>query len=296
MERNYKKFEIEDFSAILLKSNDLDPVYAVLYGLASSGNIDKQQLFRFLLAYILCYHVGASCWLSEKKGGQFFECLLIAAANQQQTPLATRWPRSHERRHWRGNFAINVVGKLIDGYDDKPENFIPNIIGPFKESPASPVSFKEFSRRVQAHFGFGAWATFKLADIIDRVGIAPVDFSYDDIVIYKDPVEAAKIVFRQKQGLPEKADVKENGVKAVFDYLIEHLSDYAAPPLYDRAVGLQEVETCLCKYKSHLHDRYPLYNDIREIREGLADWAKICVTAGQFLNAMPEIPKVDLAA
>lgn len=292
MERNYKKFTIEDFGAILLKSNDLDPVYVVLHKLLSGGSIRHDQLNRWLLAYILCYHVGATCWLSEKEGHHFFEWLLIAAANVQQTPLETRWPRSHERRHWRGQFAINTVGKLHERYGDKPENFIANLIGPF-QSPRSPISFKEFSSRVQAHYGFGAWATFKLADIIDRVGLAPVDFSYDDIVIYKDPVEAAKIVYRRKNDIPEKAEVKDNAVKAVFNYLIEHFDSYGAPPLYDRVVGLQEVETILCKYKSHLHNRYPLYNDIREIREGLTRWTRICGTAASFMNRMPKIEEID---
>ncbi len=291
MQREYKKFEVADFGAILLKSNDLDPVYVVLHRLASSNNCSDAQLHRFLLAYILCYHVGASCWLSEKEGNNFFEWLLIAAANAQSAPLGGRWPRSHERRHWRGQFAINVVGKLNDRYSDRPENFIPNIVGAFTQSPPYPTPFSEIAKRVQSHYGMGAWAAFKLADLIDRVGIAPVDFSYDDVVIYKDPVEAAKIIYRRENNLPNKVEVKPAGVKATFNHYIEYFSDYGAPPLYDRPFGLQECETVFCKIKSHLHGRYPLFNDIREIREGLQDWKKVCRTAQLFEELMPALPE-----
>lgn len=288
MERNYKRLEIEDFGKILLSSNDLDPVYVALYRLLGDELMTHDQLNRWLLSYILCYHVGASCWLSEKQGEKYWDNLIIAAINKEESPIGGRWPRSHERRHWRGQFAIDAVVRLQDRYGT-PEGFIQYITGGEQVKP-EPISFKEISARVQEHHGFGSWASFKLADLIDRLGLAPVDFTYDDVVIYKDPVIAAEMVYRQKNGLNSNAKVKPQGIREVFDYLIEHFKNYAAPPLYDRVVGVQEVETILCKTKSMWNGRYPLYNDIREIHEGLNSWIKVSETAQLFKKMMPILP------
>jgi hypothetical protein len=289
MERDYKRLEIEDFGKILLNSNDLDPVYVALHKLHSNGDLKINHLNRWLLAYILCYHVGAACWLSERRNASFWDVLFIAAINNEESPVGGRWPRSHERRHWRGQFAVDVVQRLKERYGGNPEDFITYLTGGEQIKP-EPISFKGFSARVQEHHGFGSWATFKLADLVDRLGLTPVNFSYEDVVIYKDPVEAAKMLFRQRAGLASKVEVKPYAIRGIFDYLIEHFQDYAAPPLYDRPVSVQEVESVLCKWKSHRNGRYPLFNDIREIHEGLVDWSKISQTAELFKAAMPIVP------
>ena len=288
-ERNYKKLEIEEFGTKLLESNDLDPVYVALYNMHTAGNFDLPQLCRWLLAYILCYHVGASCWFSEQDDKAFYAALLKAARNQEEAPVGGRWPRSHERRHWRGQFAEDVVNQLAQRYSS-PENFILTIASSVGSSRPDSIPFSEISQRVQDHHGFGGWATFKLADLIDRLGLAPVDFAYEDVVIYRDPVLAAQRLFRERNDLPENAEVKPNAVRDVFYYLIGHFDNHSAPPLHDRAVGVQEVETVLCKWKSHMNGRYPLYNDIDEINEGLVPWAKISPTAQLFRNKAPQNP------
>ena len=58
--------------------------------------------------------------------------------------------------------------------------------------------------------------------------------------------------------------------------------------MYERPVGLQEVETILCKWKSHMNGHYPLNNDIMEIRHGLKDWLPVSALARAFYDAMPE--------
>lgn len=291
VERNYDRLPIEEFGHRLLSSGDLDPVYVALHNLRNIDAISGDQLCRWLLAYILCYHVGASCWLSEKTGHDFFYCLRNAAENTLAAPTGGRWPRSHERRHWRGQFAVDVVNKLDARFGNHPEGFILDLIDrdQLEADNPEPISFSEFSKRVKAHHGFGAWATFKLADLVDRLNIQPIDFAYDDVVIYKDPVEAAERLFRQRNGLDENANVKPHAVRGVFDYLIEYYKHEKAPPMEDRPIGLQEVETILCKWKSHQNGRYPVLNDILEIKEGLAVWTEHSLTAKAFSMTMPQI-------
>ena len=287
--RDYPKLSIEEFGRELLVSGDLDPVYIALHLMQREGDIDKEQLYRWILAYILCYHCGCASYLSEFAGNEFFQRVMIAATNLEQTPLGGRWPRSSERRHWRGKFAEEVVAKLHFQYGDRPEQFVENIAFDSVGDPYH-AKFSEVAKRVSNHHGFSHWASFKLADLIDRVGIQNIDFSFHDVVIYKDPVLAAEMVYRQKNGLPDNVKVKPEGIKAVFDYLIDHFSDYTAPPLFDRKIGVQESESQLCKYKSHLHGHYPLYNDIREIHHGLTPWAEINSTAKKFQLRMPVLP------
>ena len=288
MDRNYPKLSIEEFGRELLVSLDLDPVYCALFNMLLAGDMDKDQLNRWILAYILCYHTGAACWLSEKTGNAFFDWVMVAAANVEASPVGGRWPRSSERRHWRGKFAMQTVAELRGRCGGRPEAFIQRIA--LREAGEAALPFSVVAKRVNSFFGFGHWASFKIADLIDRVTIVPVTFDYHDIIIYKDPVLAAEIVYRQKNGLPDHVKVKPEGVKAVFDYLIEHFSDHLEPPLNDRATSIAAVETISCKYKSHLHGHYPLYNDIREIHHGLTPWAEINETAKKFQLKMPVLP------
>lgn len=288
MERNYEKLEIEKFGRILLESGDLDPVYIALYKCVNSGSLGTDHLSRWLLAYILCYHCGAASYFSERKGAAFWDALGTAAKNVTEAPVGGRWPRSHERRHWRGQFAVDVVNRLKERYQEKPENFIVYLTGGEQIKP-EPIPFRWFSARVREHHGFGDWAAFKLADLVDRLGIVPVDFNYSDVVVYRDPVLSAEMVYRKRNGLPSNVKVKPQGVKEVFDYLIEYFQDYSAPPLHDRPIGVQEVETILCKWKSHRNGRYPIYNDIREIDSGLAEWIKVSETADLINKNMPSV-------
>ena len=103
--RHYPRLDIEEFSAELITSLDLDPVYSALVKM----EMPESQLKRWLLAYFLCYHPGAASWLSEQEGTMYWGCLLRAAENELLSPLGERWPRAPERRHWRGKAAMTCA-------------------------------------------------------------------------------------------------------------------------------------------------------------------------------------------
>jgi hypothetical protein len=77
----------------------------------------------------------------------------------------------------------------------------------------------------------------------------------------------------------------------VVNRLLKEFEDYEAPPFGERKVNIQEVETILCKFKSHLSGHYPWQNDTIEIRAGLGPWQPVCETARTFLTNMPEIKR-----
>jgi hypothetical protein len=291
--RKYERKTIEEFGAHLLASGDLDPIYTALVNCESmKGDFPATcKLQRWLLAYWCLYHAGAASWLSEREGKTYWTELHQAAWNMQPAPAGGRWPRGHERRHFRGKAACDAVSKMAFKWPDRPEDAVWSIISPFHDTRITPgLPFGLVAARAQELPLFGPWISFKICDMLDRVMGYQVDFTGDDVFMFKDPVKGALMLWRAKQGYDET--VKPKNEKAVIAevvaYLIDHFRSFKAPPRYDRAPNIQEIETILCKWKSHMNGHYPYYNDIHEIREGLLPWTSVSPTAKEFLANMPK--------
>lgn len=288
--RTYVRLSIEDFGAQLLESGDLDPVYIALH----RCEWPEDKLGRWLIAYWCLYHVGAASHISEHEGRDFWLKLRDAGENEVKPPVGVRWPRGGERRHWRGDNARKAVRDLMGQYLHKPEEMITRITSRSVDAahagdPLDTLPFKLVSDRVQSHASFGPWMAFKIADMIDRLGIAPVSFDNAAVFMFDDPRKAALMLARQKAGLPEMVKFKDETatINQVVAYLEDHFKGFTAPPTHDRAVGLQEVETILCKWKSHMNGHYPLNHDITEIRMGAHQWTKVSQTCEEFLHHLP---------
>lgn len=288
--KNYPRLDIYTFGAHLLDSGDLDPVYIMLH----KAELSTEQLSRWLVAYWCLYHCGAASWLSNCEGRTFWSKLLDAAANTDPAPTGGRWPRGHERRHFRGGAAVTAVRSYMEQFPE-PEDMVDYIIGVDRPGPGSDarLDFISTSSRVQDLALFGPWIGFKVCDMIDRVLEYPVDFNQAAVFMFDDPRKAAFMLWRQLMGLPESAKPKDRAAEAavihgVVQHLAEHFKGFQAPPLYDRPIGVQEIETILCKWKSSLNGHYPLFNDIDEINAGLVGWGS---TADLLRSCMPKRPK-----
>jgi hypothetical protein len=62
-------------------------------------------------------------------------------------------------------------------------------------------------------------------------------------------------------------------------------ADLHAGPDYKRPIGIQEVETVFCKWKSHCSGHYPPGKDSIEIREGLHNWGD---SAQEMIKHLPK--------
>jgi hypothetical protein len=283
--RNYDRLSIEEFGKHLLESGDLDPIYI---GLSHSG-LPTAQLKRWLLAYWCLYHAGAASWLSEAEGSTFWSGLHAAATNTLPGPHGGRWPRGHERRHFRGAAAVKAVESYALRHPT-PEGMVDYMT--LTDLGGLGRSFRELSTRTQEHQLFGPWISFKVGDMAERVLGLEVDFSQAEVFMFADPTKAALMLWTLKAGLPPNAKPKDEAkaIRDVVGYLTDYFGDYRAPPRRDRSVGLQEVETILCKWKSHLNGHYPKFNDTVEIHAGLKEWSSTCETVGRFQRAMPGLP------
>ncbi len=214
----------------------------------------------------------------------FWERLRLAASNVLPAPTGERWPRGKERRHWRGGQALASWSDLHKRYAAEPELFVATVgastgpvlkIGVMGCLDIVPIPFKKVSDAVQEHTGFGPWMAFKIADMLEQVFHVPVNFDNAAVFMFKDPYEAALRLWRRLGGFTEKAVPrdKDDAVNRVVAHLLEHFKEFDAPN-GKRKVGLQEIETILCKWKSHENGHYPVLNDLGEFRHGLEPWVK----------------------
>jgi len=282
--------EVEDFGRLLIETGDLDPVYVALNRMRWPGGFAQRD--RWLQAYWCCYHVGASCWLAEVP--DFWGFMRLAAVNERPSPLGGRWPRAAERRHWRGQAAIDSVNDLERRYGnpnapDKSWSMVRycgfDVEREDIHQPKVPLALIE--ARVKEHTGFGPWIAFKVADMLERCCGVPVEFG-NAPMFYDSPKKAALALFKMRAGLPAAAKVKDElgAISQVSAHLLRTIGDLEAPG-GGRACGLPEVETVLCKWGSHLSGHYPPGKDIAEIYEGLSEWETVSPLARKFLAAMP---------
>ena len=243
------------FGRELLRTLDLDPVYVMLH----LARLDQQRLRRWLLAYCCFYHSGVSCWIADHK--KFWEALAEAAANENR-----RYPRGTERRHFRGRLALKAVKDLSERYKE-PEGFLDHISASHQRS-RDPIDFKVVFERAQEPVGFGPWIAFKVADMVDRCGIRPVRFEGSEPFMFKDPAMGLKF-YQERYGLTHLSTTD------TMARLISEFKGWDAPPGFDRPVNVQECETVLCKWKSHLNGRYPVGKDTREILHHLEGWGPL---------------------
>lgn len=251
---------IEEFGEALLETNDLDPIYNILHGAALTPDL----LHRWIVAYTCFYHAGVASQLAEARGwGPYTEALSSA-------------PRGTERRHFRGAFAIKAVAALRDTYE-VPEAFYEYVARP-------PVDIATVIARVQEHFGFGPWISFKWADLLDRCCGVPLVFDEAHVFMFNDPAKAVDMLWEERVAPIERSKIDAIGRRQrVVAGLLKHFEGRLAPPSGDRPLGLAETETILCKWKSHMHGHYPIGKDTHEIREGLHGWGPLAEQLIQYL-------------
>lgn len=283
--QNYERLGIEAFGQHLLDSNDLDPVYVALATMREEGRVSDKRLARWLVSYWMWYDCGVASWQCEVDGKAFWARLYEAARNEEPTPFGGRWRRASERRHMRGEQAVAAVNHLRERYEDHPHRMV--------EQLKQPGDAGRVINAAKSHRGFGPWISFKIADMVDRVLGIPLNFEDAHVFMFKDPVKAAAILWEEHKSLPRGSvkALKPSTLHSIVEHLKGMFSGYQAPPLMDRPVGLQEVETILCCWKSHLNGHYPLFNDQDEINHQIQPWLSHSGTAKNFYECMPKRPE-----
>ncbi len=270
--------DVVDFGRRLFSTADLDPVYVSLLG----AQFERPQLFRWLVAYIYFYHCGFACYASEREGKDFWKLLYRAAKNTSETPVGGRWPRSAERRHFRGGMAERTVVALWEHYGTKPESMV-------KFIATGPMEVRSVIDRAMAHPGCGPWIGFKIADMIDAVVGERVKQDDVSVFLYKTPRQSIlENIARGRVRIRESGSEDANLKRAMY-WLQDELADCRIPHRKNKRPDWFSLETVWCKHLSHMHGHYPMGKDIIEINHGLEPWQAASRTAKRFRLHMPEL-------
>lgn len=263
-----EKMSIIEFGDALIRTLDLDPVYVCIH----KAKLPRDQLCRLLLSYFCFYHLGAAAWISQTDGEGFWHFMELAAINHPSAPPiayglpGSRWPRAAERRHFRGKKCVQAVRWLRD-HSDRPEDWVERL-SKYDDS-------RQVMRQVQTWPMFGPWIAFKVADMMERCARVRLSFDRDIGLMYEEPRRGLDLAASQV-GITQPV--------LLYEQLLTHYAGFPAPPALDRPCGPQEVETVLCKFKSHLNGNYQVGKDIKEVRHALMGWGD---TAEKLLTACP---------
>ncbi len=263
MKRNYVRLSHQEFGKFLLASGDLDPLYIALY----NSKMPSDQLKRWLVAY-WCYYSAAVASRISESDNFYAEMRMLAPG--------TIAPRGFERRHWRGVACLKSIDSL-EAFGS-PETIV--------DSACAIANFYVLIEFAKRFYLFGDWISWKIADMLERIMCAPIDFSNAELGIYKDPVKgAAMIRFGDELHSITQVELRETVAN-----LVELFSEYKALPRFERRVNVQEIETILCKFKSHQHGHYPLGFDTHEIFNALTpEWGEIAMLIKSNLPQIREI-------
>jgi hypothetical protein len=255
--------ENREFGAALLRTGDLDPVYIALVG----AKLDPNLLARVCLAYWCFYSLGAACYIAENPK-KFWERMRVAAAN---TDPLRRWPRAAERRHFRGQQAILAVENFAS--KGSPEKIVDHM--------CSGGTYHVVAKTAETYRGIGQWASWKIADMAERVLGYSVDFSDADLGIYKDPRQGLALIRTGDWKYP----ITDEELKDTVKKELRWIRQFSAPPMRDRSCGIAELETYACKLKSFRKGHYFVGKDIKEVRHALHGWGDV---AQDVLHHVPE--------
>lgn len=268
MKIEYPKLSCADFGKALIQTKDLDPVYVAL----TYADLPTPQLYRTCLAYWCLYHLGAAAKLGElKTDKEFLQQLHVAAVNE-----GLKWPRGSERRHWRGQQAINSCASVA--WNVEQHGSVQKLI-----SHLASTKFSNINVRVRNITGFGPWIAFKVADMLERVLRFPVDFSDCELGFYDEPRKGAGLYLKLRQ--PDETLPVQ--LRVAIAKLRKELGPLKAPPFGDRVINVQELETVLCKWKSHMNDTYRVGKDSVEVKHHLEGWGDTAQELSKY------VPKFD---
>jgi hypothetical protein len=239
------KMGVYEFGEQLLKTNDLDPVYVAL----GNAGLDDWTLRKWLLAYWCFYHAGTASWIVDQES--YWKAMWTAAADKM-------YPRCHERRHFRGDNALKSMADL-------EARGLTRAFRPLTGKETKPLS--EVMAFVQTWRGFGPWIAFKVADMVERLGLLPVDFGDGGKFMYESPAAGAALLWESE--IAWDAQGPDVTVPWAVNRILNELGHYTAPPRYERFINIQEAETILCKWKSYMGGHYALGEDVSGLLKSL---------------------------
>lgn len=247
--------DVITFGKRLIELDDLHPEYSLLWKAMnrSQDPWPKNRIRRWVLAYCLFSHCGAATMLCPYKDWDHF------------IDVATKiGPRGKTRRYFRGKWMDQGLDYLRANFYTPHDVLL---------SLASTHDFAALTKQIEEWPQWGTWASFKLIDMLERLGFikvkVPVIAKMD-----KKPTEGAAIIAKRYNYSIAKA----------MGVLCDKFRSYSAPPRYERKINVLELETILCKWMSHRKGKYEPGKEVEETYEELTGWGMLAKDLRQYVK------------
>lgn len=262
-----KKLNCYEFGRRIIDAQDLDPVYV----LAANAGFNREEMRGWLLAYWCFYNVGTASWVIERKSGQNGSSS-VYWNRMQEAAGSSDYPRGRERRHFRGAASVNSVNWLRS-------RGLSELFEPFNRYTTLPSVIEYVKTWVE----FGPWIAFKVADMIEVLGLSQIDFSEAPRFLFDSPRHGAKRLWNEHNSGLDPSREPGGVEKWAMDLIVENVP-VKAPPRFARLVNYQEAETILCKWDAYMNGRYHIGEDIEACRKALLRYSK-CKTSQRLFKA-----------
>lgn len=227
------------FAEVTIKTNDLDPMYSVIYGLNKTKS--RKWMGLFIMTFLLYYDAGQATKLADEcedlKLFKYFDHLKYIAKD-----LPSFMKRGTERRHMRGENESKALEKLasfgLEPWDLLLEMYPDISVG------RSYTAFYNWMTTEFSGTQFGPYFIWKLYDIFNVCLDMPISLNSAEAIKYMpdEPKKAALHFFPTFENDPF---VFPKGLMKVTDYI----GQFDHPVVPGRKCGLAEAETVLCMMK-----------------------------------------------
>lgn len=220
-----------EFSTQIIKSGDIDPDYIFLrnhlekFGRDETIDLFKLKLLIYNLESELLYHTNQVT----------VEELRFGAERRKQKNHFTKWEQT-----------LNKIdfGKVMTTFNG-----------------ADYSVFREYFTTLP---GMGNWASWKAADIMNKV--FDIQFSFDDMTFlnaYEYPLKGLLLINNEVEDIKlyRDTDLFKQHIKQAFNE-----TQNVEGAFFFKTDDLLTLETCLCKYHSYKHGKYHVGEDLERVR------------------------------
>lgn len=243
------------FARAMIRSCDIDPLYPVLRHMISMMNREQQLWLTFL--YVAWYNLpsGYAAFLTHPA----FDSGL---AQTSIDPQLLKLPTGIERRNHRGGTVArhinDYVRQLSRRYAGEQFAFYTDGL-----DPNDPIAnWRLLTERLQTIWGNGRWAAYKHCEILMKVHDLPL----------AAPDMGNQFSSGPREGLAYFFNVPD-GQDAATIRLLDRMGIHLQRRLHHEfgvELGIEELETILCNWKSLKKGKYYVGHDIDELQEQIA--------------------------
>lgn len=227
------KMNFRDFSTQLITTQDLDPDYVFMRAIGQERKLTQAEMVLWAIHKIFIYDTASEYLVMFK--GRTIETLPHGAERRKN--------RHHTRRNLDAFLTRFAIADL-------------------------PREYTEARKYLTQFPGVGDWAAWKFCDLMERVCDIPMNFSRVDFrTAYDYPLRGLCAVNNHPDSFVRFLKDDHNFINFMTEAWNQIDRTLKAPPMLDREINLQELETCLCKYHSYLSGHYKIGKDTAHLND-----------------------------